>query len=358
MKKIYLSGLVASLLMGCATSGNDKAAVSITAVPAASVSTAIAPNANTLALIAKLDVNKAPTENFDLSNWKINLPMEDDKPNRAGKVMELSKSQLNEAPYSHLDWFYTNQATGAMVFVAPNKAMTTPNSKNARSELRAMLGKKYNAPANNFTLASTTNADEFGAIGGQMSATLSVDWVSTSGSFKKIGAFSTVIGQIHGSDNEPLKIVYRKLPGHERGSLTWNYETNASKASGNYAERTDVRHDVFGDKKLGEFDDDPVDGIKLGEVFSYDVNIEGDMMHLTFKKNIGEANEVVKIFSMNLAEGKYQGNAYDEGYANDYLYYKAGNYNQCNVGSSQCTNEGLNAGDYSQVSFYQLDLIQ
>ncbi|WP_413702459.1 polysaccharide lyase family 7 protein [Psychromonas sp. KJ10-10] len=98
--------------------------------------------------------------------------MEDDKPSRAGKVMEISKQQLNEKPFSHPDWFYTDPKTGAMVFVTPNKAMTTPNSKNARSELRAMLAEKYNAPANNFTIASTTNASEYGSIGGQLASNL------------------------------------------------------------------------------------------------------------------------------------------------------------------------------------------
>ncbi|PMH45044.1 alginate lyase [Vibrio sp. 10N.286.49.B3] len=314
--------------------------------------------AHTQSLIAQLDPTKAPSQNFDLTKWKINLPMEDDKPSRVGKVMEISAKDLSnqDKPFSNPDWFYTNKETGAMVFVAPNKAMTTPNSKNARSELRAMLATSYKDPKNNFAIAANPDAESYGAIGGSLSATLSVDWVSTSGNHSKNGAFSTVIGQIHGSDNEPLKIVYRKLPEHEYGSLVWNYELNAT--GDNYSKRKDIRHNVFGEYNLRKFSEDPVDGIKLGEVFSYDVNIEGDIMHLTFKKNIGEADEVVKTFAIDIAKGNYQGNQYDEGYANDWMYFKAGNYNQCNVGSSQCTNNGIDAGDYVQVSFYQLDLDQ
>ena len=66
--------------------------------------------------------------------------MEDDKPSRVGKVMEISFKELREPknPYYHADWFYTDTKTGAMVFTAPNKAITTANSKNARTELRAM----------------------------------------------------------------------------------------------------------------------------------------------------------------------------------------------------------------------------
>jgi poly(beta-D-mannuronate) lyase len=360
MKKIYLSGFIASLVFGCATNGSDTTVSDKVNPMTANPAKAILPplNAHALALTTKLDVNKAPNKNFDLSQWKINLPMEDTKYGRAGKVMEISKDRLSRKPFSHPDWFYTDSKTGAMVFVAPNKAMTTKNSKNARSELRAMLAESASDKDNNFTIASTKYAKRYGAIGGQLSATLSVDWVSTSGNEEKKGAFATVVGQIHGSDNEPLKIVYRKLPGHEHGSLTWNYEINASKASGNYKHRTDIRTNIFGHYKLLSTDKDPADGIKLGEVFSYDVNVVGDIMNLTFKKNIGEVNEVVKTFSMNLAMGKYQGQKYDEGYANDYMYFKAGNYNQCNVSSSQCSNNGLSAGDFAQVSFYQLTLNQ
>lgn len=346
MKKIYLSAVIASFLMGCTTTVDN------------TQSSATTNSAESIALIAKLDTTKAPAQNFDLTKWKINIPMEDDKPKRAGKVMEISAQDLSnqDNPFSHPDWFYTDKKTGAMVFKTPNKAMTTPNSKNARSELRAMLAKSYKDPKNNFAIASNPDAASYGAIGGQLSATLAVDWVSTSGSDRKNGAFSTVIGQIHASDNEPLKIVYRKLPGHEFGSLVWNYEINAT--GDNYSKRKDVRHNVFGQYNLRTGEADPIDGIKLGEIFSYDVKIENSIMHLTFKKNIGEANEVVKTYALDLSKGNYKGNEYDEGYANDWMYFKAGNYNQCNVGSSKCTNNGIDAGDYAQVSFYQLELNQ
>ena len=234
--------------------------------------------------------------------------------------------------------------------------MTTPNSKNARSELRAMLADSYDDPKNNFAISANPDALSYGAIGGELSATVSVDWVSLSGNADKSGAFSTVIGQIHGSNNEPLKIVYRKLPGHEYGSLYWRYEINAT--GDNYSKRKDIYHNVVGKYNLRTDSPDPTDGIKLGEVFSYDVNVENNIMNLTFKKNIGEANEVVKTFSVDLAKGHYQGNEYDAGYANDWMYFKAGNYNQCNVGSSECTNNGIAAGDYTQVSFYELSLSQ
>ena len=359
MKKVYLSAIIATLLVGCANTesiSNNQAAYATGKV--ANATTPLQATANTTALMAKLDPNKAPSQNFDLTKWKINIPMEDDKPNRAGKVMEISAQQLGSTtdPYTHPDWFYTDATTGAMVFATPNKAMTTPNSKNARSELRAMLATSYKDPKNNFAIKANPDAASYGSIGGELSATLSVDWVSTSGNADKNGAFSTVIGQIHGSTNEPLKIVYRKLPNHQYGSLYWRYEINAT--GDNYSKRKDIYHNVFGAYDLRDGSAEPTDGIKLGEVFSYNVNVQNNIMHLTFVKNIGEENEEIKTAEIDLSQPHYQGNEYDEGYANDWMYFKAGNYNQCNVGSSQCTNNGVDAGDYAKVSFYQLTLDQ
>lgn len=81
-------------------------------------------------------------------------------------------------------------------------------------------------------------------------------------------------------------------------------------------------------------------------------------MHLTFVNNICEQDEEIKTAQIDLSKPHYRGEEYDEGYANDWMYFKAGNYNQCNVGLSQCTNNGIAAGDYAKVSFYQLTLGQ
>ncbi|WP_434940590.1 polysaccharide lyase family 7 protein [Shewanella sp. HL-SH8] len=315
-----------------------------------------------------LDPSKAPAQNFDLSKWKITLPELAQEGKSNGKALEIDKNQLSSAadPYVHPQWFYTDQHTGAMIFVAPNKAPTTPNSKNTRSELRAMLAEQYDQLSNNFVVASHPNASKYGAIGGRLTAQLSVDHVSTSGDPAMNGAFGVVIGQIHAPDNEPLKIQYRKLPEHEFGSLSWNYELNplpklqdATDSKG-IKYRQDIRHDVFGKNDIRAGGPEPKEGIKLGEIFAYDVNVKGNTMHLTFTKNPGTANEIIKTFAVDLAKGHYEGHEVDQGYKNDWMYYKAGAYNQCNTqkSSSNCQSRGMEAGDYTQVSFYQLMLNQ
>ncbi|GAD88325.1 putative alginate lyase [Vibrio halioticoli NBRC 102217] len=308
---------------------------------------------------AALNPHKPPSENFDLSKWMLNVPMEDTKPERQGQVMEVSVQQLNKG-YTQSDWFYTDQKTGAMVFVAPNKAMTTPNSKNARSELHAMLdpteGINEFKPSANFVLSSHDNAQNYGAVGGKLSAVLSVDHVSTSGDHRNNDSFSVVIGQIHSKDNEPLKIFYRKLPDQEYGSVYWNYENNATGV--NKSKRLDISHDVFGKSKIRYGQPAPIDGIKLGEKFAYSIDVVGEEMHLVFTKNLDSAKPIKKTFVMNIAKGHYLGNTYDEGYAQSVLHFKAGVYNQCNVGPVGCKNNGIAAGDYAKASFYKLDLEQ
>lgn len=124
--------------------------------------------------------------------------------------------------------------------------------------------------------------------------------------------------------------------------------------------RKDIRHDVFGQYNLKKGSSDPSDGIKLGEVFSYDVNIKDNIMHLTFTKNPNSSDPIVKTYDVDLAKGKYQGHDVDLGYGQDWMYFKAGAYNQCNTkkSSSACEWRGMEAGDYTQASFYQLILNQ
>ena len=93
--------------------------------------------------------------------------------NRDGKVDTVKVKQIQK--YSHPDFFYLDD-NDRMVFTAPNKAATTANSSNTRSELRYMLrgsNTKFSTKGslNNWTVASNPNADKYAAIGGRMDAT-------------------------------------------------------------------------------------------------------------------------------------------------------------------------------------------
>ena len=332
-------------------------------VAAASLCLAISP----AALQAEASSASAPGSVFDLSQWKITLPT--DK-NKDGKADEIDVRELQA--FEHADFFYVD-AEGRMVFAAPNKAPTTANSTNTRSELRQMLRGTNTRigthdPKNNFAVEARKGSDKFASVGGKLEATLRVDHVSlNAGDPSKKPAYSAVIGQIHaikykstasgfGYGNEPIKIYYKKFPGHKTGSVFWNYERNLDKDN---PDRMDLSVPVFG--QPWESDKDPGEsGIELGEDFSYEINVHKNTMHLTFhNERLGTVKH-----SLSLVRGvDEKDNPYS--YGGDSLYFKAGIYNQCSTrtGSSMwyagCPGTGdwekdKADGNYAQASFSRL----
>jgi poly(beta-D-mannuronate) lyase len=213
-------------------------------------------------------------------------------------------------------------------------------------------------------------SDRFGSVGGRLEATLSVDHVARNAQFpERKPAFSVVVGQIHavgfddtssgfGHGNEPIKIYYKKWPGHETGSVFWTYERNLARDDEN---RTDIAVPAFGN--LWDNAEDPGErGIALGEEFSYEINVHRNTMYVTFhNERLGTVGHAV-----SLVEGV---DALDNplGYGGDSLYFKAGAYNQCSTrtaegfwypgcgGTGEWSVDRAN-GDYAQVSFSRLVL--
>ena len=333
-----------------------------------------APKSDTVTQAKKTEaVSSLPADHFDLSHWNITVPLDQDN---NSKVDIVSVKDIQG--FSHPDFFYAN-AEGHVVFASPNKALTTPNSSNTRSELRHMsrgsdtsIGTK--APKNNFALASHPKASEFASIGGRMEATVTVDHVARrAGNPDRPAAFSAVIGQIHaikddpqtgiyGYGNEPLKIYFKKFPGHDTGSVFWNYERNLAKEDPN---RTDIAYAVWGNVWTDETDPGSA-GIPLGQPLSYVVNVYEDVMHLEFSTK----GKPTKTFKINLADnvdanGKVDALDNPTGYAGDAHYFKAGIYNQCStkdapgVWYAACPGTGDWAtdkanGDYAQATFSRL----
>lgn len=312
---------------------------------------------------------KPPASAFDLTLWKITLP---DDQNADKKPDEIGVAKLQS--YRHPDFFYLD-ADGRMVFTAPNKAFTTANSSNTRSELRQMLRGTNTRigthdPGNNFAVEARKGSDKFAAIGGKLEATLRVDHVAVNaGEPSAKAAYSVVVGQIHavkykstssgfGYGNEPIKIYFKKFPGHEYGRVFWNYERNLAQDD---PDRDDLSVPVFGGN-WNSTDDPGETGIKLGEEFSYTINVHRNTMYLTFhNERLGTV-----VQSRSLVRGA---DAKDNRYAygGDTLYFKAGAYNQCSTkggggnwyaacqGTGDWVKDKAN-GDYAQVSFSRLVL--
>ena len=81
--------------------------------------------------------------------------------------------------------------------------------------------------------------------------------------------------------------------------------------------------------------ENPEDGIALGEKFSYEINVFGNgMMVKLFREGKKTITKTV-----NMSES-----GYDQG--DQYMYFKAGAYLQDNTGD---------ADDYAEVAYYELD---
>ncbi len=266
-----------------------------------------------------LDPTLPPSGNFDLTFWKLTRPNNTEKDEKT-----LANGYIREGE------FYTDSITGAMVFWCPNTGATTSNTSFPRTELREMLRRGDSSIGtqginkNNWVFSSSNlaNQEAAGGVDGIMTATLQVDHVSlTSDEFRKVGR--TIIGQIHASDDEPCRLYYRKLPGHERGSIYFAHEPTTG---------AEQWYNMIGSRSDSQAD--PADGIALGEKFSYEIKAIGNLLTVTIIRE-GKPDVVQEVDMTN------------SGFADDWMYFRAGNYNQNNAGDD---------GEFAQVSFFALDV--
>lgn len=261
--------------------------------------------------------------------------------------------------FENKDYFYTTNdgKDNWVVFKTPNGGDTHGTSNNTRTEL-AQTKKWYPKTAND-----------------KLTATLKVMNVSATGDARVAATHAVVVGQIHSADafeNEPLKIFYKKFPGHTKGSVFWHYEINT--AGNNNAKRWDYSHAVWGDDfsvvglDANTYPEEPKDGIALGEEFSYEIEVKDGIMNLTFTS---EGHET-KTFTKNLIESEYitkgdipeqtqklffpigqDGVERAEAYTGEGCFFKLGCYNQTNGKSPEenknwCSGAETHDGDLSK----------
>jgi len=258
--------------------------------------------------------------------------------------------------FEHRDFFYSanDGEKNWVVFKTPNAGDTHGTSNNTRTEL-AQVKKWYPKTAND-----------------KLTATLKVLNVSTTGDARVAASYSVVIGQIHSADgheNEPLKIFFKKFPGHTNGSIFWHYEINTAGADN--SGRWDYSNAVWGHDfsvvgtDANTYPEEPKDGIELGEEFSYEIEVKDGIMNLKFTSERHET----KSFSKNLLESEYttiadipeqtqelfvpigqDGVERKNAYADEGLFFKLGCYNQTNgkspeVNKNWCSGAETHDGD-------------
>lgn len=238
----------------------------------------------------------APSQNFDLTRWKLTLPSGD----------EVSPAMLNSG-FQYTDVFYTDTRAGGMVFRCPNIAGTTANSQYSRTELREMLD-----PDNTSAKAISNNWTP--EQGGWMRAKLRVDHVSTTGESGKVGR--VIVGQIHGPSTEPLRLYYVKKPAEKTGRIYAAVESTLG-STWRSADIVSNANDA---------------GIAPGENFTYQIKLYGTQLSVAIYRPDGRKYTLARTIDAN--------------YLGQSLYFKAGVYNQNNTGDPS---------DYAQATFFVLE---
>ncbi|GGA87412.1 hypothetical protein GCM10011369_31830 [Neiella marina] len=273
-----------------------------------------------------LDPNLPPSGNFDLLDWTLGVPVDNDGDGKSDTIKEIELS----SGYEHSSWFYTD-SDGGMVFKAPVDApKTSTNTSYTRSELREMLRRgdtSYSTKGvggNNWVFSSAPSSAQnaAGGVDGLLTATLAVNHVTTTGDSSQQGR--VIIGQIHANDDEPVRIYYRKLKNNAKGSIYIAHEPRTG---------SEQYYEMIGSRSSSA--SNPVDGIALDEQFSYSIRVVGNTLTVTIMRD-GKA-DVVQQVDMSAS-------GYDD--SSQYMYFKAGVYNQNNTGDGN---------DYVQATFYALD---
>ena len=290
----------------------------------------------------EMRVDKTPGENLDLSGWYVTTPADDDNDGKADSVYEKELA----GGWTDQRYFYTDPATGGMVFRStPEGAKTSSNTNYTRTELRGMLRKGNEAietrleggipNKNNWVFSSAPRSAQAraGGVDGLLKATLAVNQVTRLGKDYQIGR--VIIGQIHAKDDEPIRLYYRKLPQNKFGSIYYAHEPATGK---------EQWIEVIGSR--ADRAPNPDDGIALDEIFSYEIEVKGEqegelivpMLHV---KIIRDDGSEVSAEPLDMRDSGFS-------VEDDFMFFKAGAYSQNNSSPDPQM-------DFDKVTFFELD---
>ncbi|MEM1380893.1 MAG: polysaccharide lyase family 7 protein [Pseudomonadota bacterium] len=274
-----------------------------------------------------------PANNFDLLGWNLSIPTDTDN---NGKSDTISERELADG-YQNPAFFYTGQ-DGGMVFRCPIDGFkTSTNTNYTRVELREMLRRGDTSistrngdgtPNKNnwvFSSAPAEAQEKAGGVDGTLRATLAVNHVTTTGVRNEVGR--VIIGQIHAKDDEPIRLYYRKLPGNTRGAIYAAHESER------YPD--DIYYDLIGSRASSA--PDPDEGIALDEQFTYQIDAKGNVLEVSIEQD----GKVIAQTKIDMTTSGYD-------VVDDFMYFKAGVYNQNKTGAPN---------DYVQATFYALDAV-
>ena len=169
--------------------------------------------------------------------------------------------------------------------------------------------------------------DRVGGRNGVLSVTMRVNRVTTTGDGLHPGR--VIIGQIHADNDEPVRLYYRKLPNNSRGSIYFSHQRR------NGSDIDDIN--LIGSERSSQ--SNPANGFELGELFSYEIVNEGNIVEVIIRD--GDRNGPI------VARGSVNMDSEDSNYDRDdeWMYFKAGAYTQNNTG---------NSSDFDEVAIYRI----
>ena len=261
-----------------------------------------------------------------LNDWYLSIPVDETMNTKAKSIYE---STLNNQ-YFNAEFFFL-ASDGGLVFRSPIEgSKTSSNTNYTRTELREMLrhgDTNINVKGvnkNNWVFSSAPIDEQglSGGVDGELIAELEVNHVTETGDDSQVGR--VIIGQIHANDDEPIRVYYRKLPENEKGSIYFAHEIEGG---------DDIYHELIGTRSKSAVN--PPNGIKLNERFGYQISVSGHL--LTLKITRAGQDDIEKSIDIS-------NSGYDIG--GQYMYFKAGVYNQNNTGDPK---------DYVQATFYKID---
>ena len=283
-----------------------------------------------------LDPSVPPGSNFDLLTWKLSTPADLDG---NGLSDTASETDLDEG-FSD-QYFYTGPAGGMVFKPTIAGATTSVNSTYTRSELREMLRRGNSGIStrgvnrNNWIL--DYQPDPGVAVGGRagtLKATLAVNRVTRTGDRNQVGR--VVIGQIHAENDEPIRLYYRKYPENDHGFVYFAHEIRNS---------DDIYFPVLGPAnsdldRAPSDEEDPVNGIALGELFSYEIKQKGSRIDVVLRRG----DQSGPIVGHNYVDMNERNSGYDV--PEEWMYFKAGAYLLNKTGDDD---------DFDEVTFYALE---
>ncbi len=277
-----------------------------------------------------LDPDAKPSENFDLADWKLDVPFNDD-----GEFtgIQAGVQDYEIDGYEHPEFFYTGEDGGLVMKAPVIGATTSVNSTFTRTELREMLrrgnrsistrGSGDRPNLNNFAFSSAPQSaqDTAGGVDGRLRVTLAVNQVTTTGASHQIGR--VIIGQIHAKDDEPVRLYYRKLPENTHGSIYAQHEIAGGE---------DINFDMIGG--VSSSAPNPDDGFLLDEPFTYEIVARGNFLDVI----ISQDGTVLAEQEIDMTNSGYD-------VEDDFMYFKAGVYH---------VNNTADTDEFAQVTLYEL----